>query len=99
MQWPVRKAKIDPELRKTFERYGVLCMQMALIGPSFFRHKGSLENPSQHEDSILAWLTEKDDRETLKERASLVMEFAITIFVALEVVPFHKLFCWLTAKL
>ena len=36
MRWPVRKAKIDPELRKTFERYGVLCMQMVLIGPRFF---------------------------------------------------------------
>jgi hypothetical protein len=99
MRWPIRRAKIDPELRETFERYGVLCMQIALIGPSPFRHKGSALNPSFHEDSILAWLTEKEDWETLKQRASLLMEFAITVFVALEVLPFRRVLCWIAAKL
>ena len=41
MRWfQIRKAKIDPELRETFERYGVVGMQVALSVTNYIVHKG-----------------------------------------------------------
>jgi len=39
----IRKADIDPELRKTFERYGTVTMQMLLAtNATTYRHQGTL---------------------------------------------------------
>jgi len=83
----IRKAEIDPELRETFEQYGVGTMQNLLAREGRFRHTGSLTNVSTVEDKLLAWLTEQYDRAEKKETWSLTMEAAITIFVAIEVLP------------
>ncbi len=84
----IRKAEIDADLRNTFERYGVGTMQSILARAGQFRGiKGSLTNVSTVENDLLAWLTEQFDRAERKETWSLTMEAAITVFVAIEVVP------------
>jgi hypothetical protein len=88
MRWlNIRKAKIDPDLRKTFEQYGIMTMQ-TLVGTNatFFRHKGSLTTVQMVEQPLLAWLTEQYDRTDRKETWSLTMEVAITIFVLGELI-------------
>jgi hypothetical protein len=48
MRWfSIRKAKIDPELRKTFERYGAVGMQIALSDMNHFIHQGRTDNESR----------------------------------------------------
>jgi hypothetical protein len=87
MRWiRIRKADIDTELRKTFERYGTVTMQMMLAtNTTMFRHEGSLCTVERHLNSLLAWLTEQYDRAERKETWSLTMEAAVTVFVAGEV--------------
>jgi hypothetical protein len=80
----VRKADINPELRSTFERYGLGTMQNLLARAGQFRHLESLTNVSMVENDLLAWLTEQYDRAERKETWSLAMEAAITIFVIAE---------------
>jgi hypothetical protein len=86
MRWfCIRKADIDPELRKTFERYGTLTMQTLLAtNNTMYRHEGSLFTVEHFLGPLLSWLTEQYDRAERKETWSLTMEFAITIFVAAE---------------
>ena len=90
MRWVrIRKANItDVELRKSFERYGTVNMQMLLARGGQFRkgpgRPGSLTNISTVEDSLLDWLTEQYDREQRKETWSLAMEVAIVVFVGAE---------------
>lgn|ERR1700676_1399503 len=80
----IRKAQIDPELRTTFEQHGVVTMQMLLAAGDFFRHKGQALRISATEPLLLLWLTEQYDRVERKEHWTLLMEAAITLFVAAE---------------
>jgi hypothetical protein len=84
MRWCIRPAKIDPDLRKTFEQYGTAGMQMALGDMNHFKHKGQVTKADAVLDSLLPWLTEQYDRVERKETWSMTMEIAITIFVAAE---------------
>jgi hypothetical protein len=42
---------------------------------------------------IMAWLTEKNDREELKTNISMLMEFGILILVGIEVVHLIRHWC------
>jgi hypothetical protein len=85
MRWfGIRQAKIDPELRKTFEQYGTTAMQIALGDTNYFIHKGETVKAAAALGSLLPWLTEQYDRTERKETWSMTMEFLITIFVATE---------------
>src|ERR1700751_3972573 len=87
MRWfPIRKAKIDPELRITLEQYGVPVMQQVLSVGSNFRHKGQATWVEAVRDSVLAWLTERYDREERKETWQITMEAPVTVLVAAELV-------------
>jgi hypothetical protein len=99
MRWThVRKADIDPELRKTFEHYGVVTMQMILATTNYFQHLDKQLMAQNVRPDLLPWLTEQYDRAERKETWSLTMEAAITVFVAIEIVPliirFFKWVCF-----
>ena len=87
MRWfSIRKADIDSELRKTFERYGTLTMQMLLAtNTTSYRHQGMLTTVELYLAPLLEWLTEQYDRAERKETWTLTMEAAITVFVVAEV--------------
>jgi hypothetical protein len=89
MRWiRIRKAGIDPELRMTFERYGTVTMQMLLAtNTTTYRHNGNLATVELYLAPLLEWLTEQYDRAERKETWSLTMDAAITVFVAIEVLP------------
>jgi hypothetical protein len=89
MRWVrIRKAKIDPQLRETFEHYGTATMQtMLATNSTMYRHQGNLVTIELYSTSLLPWLTEQYDRAERKETWSLTMESAITVFVAVEAVP------------
>lgn len=85
MRWfRIRKAEIDPELRETFEQHGVATMQAILATTNYFQHKGKSLMAQNVLTDLLPWLTEQYDRAERKETWSLTMEFAITLFVAIE---------------
>lgn len=87
MRWfRIHTAKIDPQLRKTFERYGTIGMQIALGDMNHFKHQGQTMKADEVLDELLAWLTEESDKADLKSTWSLMMEIAITILVAAELV-------------
>jgi hypothetical protein len=88
MRWfSIRRTEIDPELRKTFERYGTVGMQIALGDMNHFVHQGqTMKAQGRILDSLLAWLTEQYDRTDRKETWSLTMEIAITVFVLGELI-------------
>jgi hypothetical protein len=88
MRWfRIREANnIDPELRKTFERYGTVGMQVSLGDMNHFKHQGQTLKADMVLDDLLAWLTEQSDKTERKETWSLMMEIAITILVAAELV-------------
>ena len=78
----VRRARIEPERRTTFERYGTVGMQVALGDMNHFVHQGqTVKAQGPILDYVLPWLTEQYDRVERKENWSLIMEVAITIFV------------------
>ncbi len=89
MRWfSIRQAEIDPELRKTFERYGTVAMQMLLTtdpNKTTYMHQGNLLHIQRYLTELLDWLTEQYDRAGRKETWTLTMEAAITIFVVAEV--------------
>ena len=88
MRWiRIRKPAIDPELRKTFERYGTATMQMILATTNYFQHLDKQLMAQNVRDDLLPWLTEQYDRAERKETWSLTMDAAITVFVAIEVLP------------
>ncbi len=92
--WSIRKAQIDKELRTTFEQYGVATMQMLLALGDYFRHKGEVLEVRDAEERLLPWLTEQYDRAERKEHWTLLMEAAITVFVAAELfLTLFRLFC------
>ncbi|MGA2201283.1 MAG: hypothetical protein ABSG40_04905 [Terriglobales bacterium] len=86
MRWfCTRKANIDPDLRDTFERYGVVGMQVTLASTNAFLHKGKIVMAADVSGDILPWLTEQFDRAERKETWLMTMEIAITLLVAAEV--------------
>jgi hypothetical protein len=95
MRWfRIRKAKVEPDLRETFEQYGVVGMQVALAATNYISHKGKQVIAETIVDSLLPWLTEQYDRAERKETWSLTMEVAITMFVLAElllsIAPFFR---------
>src|SRR5579864_7989560 len=83
----IRKADIDAELRKTFERYGVNTLQLMLAGnPGNFRHQGKYQDLLNFQDDLLPWLTEQHDWAEMRETWLVAMEIAITVLVAIEVI-------------
>jgi hypothetical protein len=78
------KKEIDPELRVTFERYGVVGMQIALAATNYIVHKGKPVTAEHIADSVLPWLKEQADAKERHEKWSLRMEIAITLLVATE---------------
>jgi hypothetical protein len=87
MKFRVRRADIDPELRKTFEQYGVSVMQQLLVNQDhIFLHKNQQVTARGFSFVLLAWLTEQYDRAQRKETFNLLMEIAILVFVGLEVI-------------
>jgi len=92
MRWfCIRRAKIDQELRKSFEMQGAITLQTALgTNRNYFVHKGKDEELLPYRGSLLLWLTEQFDTEELKQTWSLTMEFLITAFVAVEL-PWSKI--------
>ena len=87
MLWLYRKAKIDPELRETFEQHGVGTMQMLLATTNYFQHKGENIMAQNVRSDLLPRLTEQYDRAETKETWLMTMEFLITIFVLIEILP------------
>ena len=87
MRWfRIRKAKIDPSLRKTFEQHGVGTMQANLAIDHYFIHDGKETLIRNIVTDLLLWLTEQYDRAERKETWSLTMEVAITVFVFTELI-------------
>ena len=87
MRWiHIRKAKIDAELKKTFEQYGTVGMQVALGDMNHFKHQGQTMKADMVLDSLQPWLTEQYDRAERKETWNITMEVAITVFVAAELI-------------
>jgi hypothetical protein len=85
MRWfTIRSAKVDSELRKTFERYGTVGMQISLGDMNHFVHQGRPMKADAVLESVLAWLTEQYDKADLKETWLITMEIAITLFVGGE---------------
>lgn len=102
MRWiRPKKATIDAALRRTFEQHGTLTMQMFLSTTNYFHHRDK-DGKDQRLmaqnvlSDLLPWLTEQYERAEVKETWSLTMEAAITVFVAIEVVPLIvRFFKWL----
>jgi len=86
MRFRIRHANIDPDLRKTFERYGVIVMQVIMGTSGRFWHKGGLASPDMHQNSLLPWLTEQHDMAERRETWLMVMEIAIVILVGAELI-------------
>ena len=85
MRIRVRKAKIDADLRETFEQYGVAVMQQLLVNQDHvFIHKGDEKSARRVGSPLLLWLTEQYDRAERKETFNLLMEIAILVFVGVE---------------
>jgi hypothetical protein len=59
-------------------------MQQVLSVGSNFRHKGQALWVESVRDSVLSWLTERYDRDDLKETWMITMEAAVTILVFFE---------------
>src|SRR6266404_1995506 len=68
MRWfSIRQAEIDPELRKTFERYGTVAMQMLLTtdpNKTTYMHQGNL----LHIQRYLTWTGSQSNTTERKEK-------------------------------
>ena len=85
MRWfRIRKAKIEPELRTTLEQYGAQVIQQILSQGTNFRYQGRATWIEAVREQVLAWLTERYDREERKETWQITMEVAVTVLVAAE---------------
>ena len=85
MRWrPPQKAQIDQDLRKTFERYGTVTMQVVLGSTNLFHHEGADRDVRKYLDPLLAWLTEEYESADFRHTWTTTMEFLITVFVGFE---------------
>ena len=86
----IRKAKekdkdgkdkdLDPTLRRTFEQYGAVTMQVLLAtNTASFQHNGITSTVQPYQQQLFNWLTEQHYRARRKENWSLMMEFVLTI--------------------
>jgi hypothetical protein len=75
MRWSsIRNANIEPELRTALEQYGVPVMQQLLAVSGAFRFKGQMVWVDEAREPILAWLTERYDRDERKETWLITMK-------------------------
>jgi ABC-type transport system involved in cytochrome bd biosynthesis fused ATPase/permease subunit len=89
---PAKKANIDPELRKTFERYGCNTMQIVLGSESHFYHEGADQRVDKYRNELLKWLTEEYEKAEFRHTYTTLMEFSIMVLVLVEVLKsFHVL--------
>jgi hypothetical protein len=88
LRFRVHTANIDPDLRRTFERYGVIGMQVVMGTHHHFLHQGrwcaAADTPMATD--LLAWLTEKAEGAERWETVSLTMEAAIIVLIVVEIV-------------
>ncbi|HEY3038062.1 MAG TPA: hypothetical protein VGJ66_04955 [Pyrinomonadaceae bacterium] len=83
--YEVRRAKINPGFRKTFEQYGMVVMQNLMANQDHaFLHEGGRINAGIVVNDLLPWLTEQHDLVERRENWMMVMEIAIVILVAAE---------------
>jgi hypothetical protein len=83
--WNIREAEIDPALRETLEKYGVVGVQIALAnGQSVFHDGKRVTFDEASAPVVLNWLTEEHDRAERRENWSLVLEIAIVLLIDAE---------------
>lgn len=105
MRWIVpRPAKVKPENREMFERFGVTATQTIMANGGGFEYAvdGVLKRMTAQQvlPEMQLWLTEQWQRAETKETWSFTMEIAITIFVALEAVsPILHAYDWICSRL
>ena len=91
--WIRKSKKIDPELRKTLDQYGLNCMQIIVATTNFFIHGEKAvstcgdEYNEYYRESVQLWLTEQYQRKERQESWLFIMEMAITGLVAIEAWP------------
>jgi hypothetical protein len=78
----IRKARINAKLRDAFEEYGVGVMQQILAARLNFYLGGQQVHIEKHIPEVQAWLKEKADGAGRIETWHLILEIAITILVA-----------------
>ena len=96
MNWfRVKKADIDPEIRRVFEERGAETVRTLLPneGLEMSLPNGKTLRVYDLRKPMLLWLKEQYDREERKETWLITMEAAITIFVAAELVMSIIDFC------
>jgi hypothetical protein len=91
MRLRVRKASIPDREREAFERFGASIVSAILYGGKGGEERRLTEPQQtvlygefQSREHAAQWLTEQYDRAERKETWSLIMEMAITVFVAFE---------------
>lgn len=61
-------------------------MQVVLGSTTYFFHDGKEQLVSNFREPLLAWLTEEYDKKDRRDNWLLLLEIAITVLVAIEVV-------------
>jgi hypothetical protein len=85
----VREANIKPEHRDLFERYGESVLQSVITGgftPPSPKLQPIYINENGLRDDAEAWLTERGDKAANKEHRLEIVEWAILVFVFMEVI-------------
>jgi len=107
----VRKANIPKYQRDIFERYGEFAVSLALtnvrsqsgiVGVAARNLQILVENPAGLENAT-AWLTERNDTHERGEQRREAVEWAVLIFVGIEVLNalgvLNRLTSWVSAVL
>jgi|SRR5271167_569011 len=87
MKWfGIKKAEIDPDIRKVFEERGAETIRtiLPLDTVEMSLPSGNLLRVYDLRKPMLLWLKEQYDREERKETWLITMECAITLLVAAE---------------
>jgi hypothetical protein len=87
----VNRADIPADLRASFESYGEIVVAQ-IMGRPYTHAVGTIGVPPWAGDVVqrqhaLAWLREQHNETERQHDANMTMEVAITVFVAIEVVP------------
>ncbi len=83
----VRKAKIDNSERDIFERYGENVLGNTLasgLNPISEELNGIFTNKTRREH-VVAWLTERGDKQANREFRLEMIEWAIVVLIAVEI--------------
>jgi hypothetical protein len=91
MRFRIRRAKISPQMRDDFERYGAQVIALALGLGSLTPQSGqfpthALQTVVLHQSEAADWLREKRDEEMCDKRRTELVEWSILIFVIFGVV-------------